>query len=200
MEKGIKSRRKILEVAFKLFATYSYPDVSYSLLEEATGISRGSMVYYFKNKEGIFSAVLDEFFYGASYVSALPSELRTSLKIFYNAAVNFYDANIRRMKAYQIPNVAEANLNIDHNAMQFIPEFKERELLALEEEKKVWEEVIRNSIASGELRADIDPKETALLFHTMSMGIFYSGAHEKTFPDAEPLRRVLERLYNAIRR
>ena len=72
MEKGIKSRRKILEVAFKLFATYSYPDVSYSLLEEATGISRGSMVYYFKNKEGIFSAVLDEFFYGASYVSALP--------------------------------------------------------------------------------------------------------------------------------
>ena len=151
------------------------------------------MVYYFKNKEGIFSAVLDEFFYGASYVSALPSELRTSLKIFYNAAVNFYDANIRRMKAYQIPNVAEANLNIDHNAMQFIPEFKERELLALEEEKKVWEEVIRNSIASGELRADIDPKETALLFHTMSMGIFYSGAHEKTFPDAEPLRTCARR-------
>lgn len=34
MEKGIKSRRKILGVAFKLFATYSYPDVSYSLLED----------------------------------------------------------------------------------------------------------------------------------------------------------------------
>ncbi len=48
-------------MAFNLFAAYSYPDVSYSLLEKATGISRGSMVYYFKNKEGIFRAVIEKY-------------------------------------------------------------------------------------------------------------------------------------------
>lgn len=54
MNKGEISRQKILREAFKLFATKLYDRVSFSVMEKEIGISRGSMIYYFKNKEGLF--------------------------------------------------------------------------------------------------------------------------------------------------
>ena len=53
MSKGETSRQKILTEAFRLFATMPYDRVSFSVMEKEIGISRGSMVYYFKNKEGL---------------------------------------------------------------------------------------------------------------------------------------------------
>ena len=56
--KGEASRQKILIEAFRLFATMPYERVSFSVLEKEIGISRGSMVYYFKNKEGLVQEVV----------------------------------------------------------------------------------------------------------------------------------------------
>lgn len=113
MEKGIKSRRRILEVAFKLFSAYSYPDVSYSLLEEASGISRGSMVYYFRNKEGIFRAVVNTFLINIGNFQEIPEEDRSSLKKFYHSFVESVK-NVRTIrKKYNIANLSEAVINIE---------------------------------------------------------------------------------------
>lgn len=109
MEKGIKSRRKILGVAFKLFATYSYPDVSYSLLEEATGISRGSMVYYFDNKEGIFRAVLDAFFYGPDSLAKIKQGQNKSLKLFYNLFIEKIKENISLLLITYLTSVRQGS-------------------------------------------------------------------------------------------
>ena len=58
MGKGETSRKRILMEAFKLFATMPYERVSFSVMEKEIGISRGSMIYYFKNKEGLFKEVV----------------------------------------------------------------------------------------------------------------------------------------------
>lgn len=54
MEKGIATRSKLLNDAFKLFSEKSYEKVSFSELEKASHISRGSMVYYFKIRKVSF--------------------------------------------------------------------------------------------------------------------------------------------------
>ena len=58
MKKGANNRKKLLSDAFKLFPSNSSENVSYSELEKASGVSRGSMVYSFKNKNVLFSELL----------------------------------------------------------------------------------------------------------------------------------------------
>lgn len=200
MEKGIKSRRRILGIAFKLFASYSYPDVSYSLLEEASGISRGSMVYYFKNKEGLFRAVLDTFFYGPDNISSVQKEQTLSLKLFYNHLVEKIRENISLLLPFNIPNLSEARFNIERSAAQFIPEFRKRAAESQAENGRIWEEVVRNSVESGELRNDIDIKATAELFQTITLGFFYMSSKARPAEGIDYLLHLYDAQYDLVKK
>ncbi len=200
MEKGIKSRRKILEVAFKLFAAYSYPDVSYSLLEEASGISRGSMVYYFNNKEGIFRAVLETFLFNMGSVRNVPQEERGSLKGFYNYFLHKLAADAEALRQFRIPNLSDARFTIERSALQFVPEFRKNEREVIRQDIATWIEVIQNAKDSGEVRADINPEEVARLFHRIACGWLYVGIYDKdhALGKVEGLRKLFDDLYKLI--
>ncbi len=195
MEKGIKSRRKILEVAFKLFAAYSYPDVSYSLLEEASGISRGSMVYYFNNKEGIFRAVLEAFLFNMGSAKQVPEEDRKTLKGFYNALVDQILKDTQALKPFRIPNISDARFTIERSALQFVPEFREEQRKAKREDIDVWKEVIAHAASTGEIRADVDAEEMANLFYMIACGWLYSGIYNKE--STESKLELLRTLFNS---
>lgn len=200
MEKGIKSRRKILEVAFKLFAAYSYPDVSYSLLEEASGISRGSMVYYFNNKEGIFRAVLETFLFNLGSATTVPAEERGSLKGFYNAFVDTLLKDVQSLKPFRIPNISDARFTIERSALQFIPEFRQIQREVITNNLKVWQEVVENAVKSGEIKPDIDAAAVGRIFLGLSYGWLYTGIYTKESPDnkIENLRTLLTDQYTLI--
>lgn len=200
MEKGIKSRRKILEVAFKLFAAYSYPDVSYSLLEEASGISRGSMVYYFNNKEGIFRAVLETFLFNMGSVKQVPQSDRATLKGFYNASLDKLCKDVEVLRPFHIPNLSDARFTIERSALQFVPEFRDQQRKNIEEDVKTWQEVIINAMKTGEVRPDIDPVAVARLFHRAGCGWLYTAIYDKdrSVEKIEELRGIFDDLYNLI--
>ena len=90
MGKGETSRKRILMEAFKLFATMPYERVSFSVMEKEIGISRGSMIYYFKNQEGLFKEVVQTFVYGASSIKAVPDAYKLSLCSFYTYKVTCF--------------------------------------------------------------------------------------------------------------
>lgn len=200
MEKGIKSRRRILEVAFKLFSAYSYPDVSYSLLEEASGISRGSMVYYFRNKEGIFRAVVNTFLINIGNFQEIPEEDRSSLKKFYHSFVESVK-NVRTIrKKYNIANLSEAVINIERAALQYIPEFRDKKHQSQLDEIKIWEEVIRESINAGEVRDDINVPFIAKQFHSVHLAELYMGIFTENGYDINNLIKAYEGLYEMIKK
>ena len=105
MGKGETNRQKILTEAFRLFATMPYDRVSFSVMEKEIGISRGSMVYYFKNKEGLFREVVHTFVYGASSVKAVPDAYKLSLCSFYNYFVEMLKRDQERKPGMGIVNV-----------------------------------------------------------------------------------------------
>lgn len=200
MEKGIKSRRRILEVAFKLFSAYSYPDVSYSLLEEASGISRGSMVYYFRNKEGIFRAVLNTFLINLGNFQEIPEEDRNSLLKFYQTFVESVK-NVRTIrKKYNIANLSEAVINIERSALQYIPEFRDKKHQSQLEEIKIWEDVIHRSIESGEVREDINVPFVAKQFHSVHLAELYMGIFTENGYDINNLVKMFDNLYSMIKK
>lgn len=197
MEKGIKSKRRILEIAYKLFSAYSYPDVSYSLLEEATGISRGSMVYYFKNKEGIFRAVVQEFLLDSDTVKFEESDL-TSVKNLCRKVETLAQARRDAAKEYRIPNPDEANFNLARNAMQFIPEYKEHRREVQAREYILWKRALDASRKSGEVRDDIDVELMASIFQSVNAGQKALGTVVPGGSDPEYLRRLYENLIESI--
>lgn len=58
-EIGEESRRRILDAAEELFAEKGYDKTSFVDIAARSGISRGSIPWHFKNKDGLLLAVVD---------------------------------------------------------------------------------------------------------------------------------------------
>ncbi len=58
-EIGDESRRRILDAAEELFAERGFDRTSFVDIAERSGISRGSIPWHFKNKDGLLMAVFD---------------------------------------------------------------------------------------------------------------------------------------------
>ncbi|GAA5068493.1 TetR/AcrR family transcriptional regulator [Nocardia callitridis] len=58
-EIGDESRRRILDAAESLFAERGFDRTSFVDIAKLSGISRGSIPWHFKNKHGLFIAVVD---------------------------------------------------------------------------------------------------------------------------------------------
>lgn len=57
------SRELILKRAFDVFMNKGYDSTSITVLQKELDMSRGAMYRYFKNKEDLFIAVIDEYFF-----------------------------------------------------------------------------------------------------------------------------------------
>jgi AcrR family transcriptional regulator len=67
-------KKRILDVSKQEFANHGYEDASYNKIIQKIGISKGSMYYYFENKEDLFiTCILDEVSATGSFSSKVVS-------------------------------------------------------------------------------------------------------------------------------
>ena len=59
VEATYKTTTSILKIARKYFAEYGYYDVPLEKIAEEANVTRGAIYHHFKNKQGLFIAVLD---------------------------------------------------------------------------------------------------------------------------------------------
>ncbi len=71
LDDAADSRERILHEATRLFAERGYEGASLSALAEAVGMQKGSLVYHFRSKEGLWTAVMDGVF--ARWRDVLPA-------------------------------------------------------------------------------------------------------------------------------
>ena len=60
------TKELVLLEAFKLFSEKPYDKVTYTNLQENTGLSRGSVLHHTKSKSALFATVLSEFILASS--------------------------------------------------------------------------------------------------------------------------------------
>lgn len=82
MKDGRPTKRRLLIEAFKLFALRPYDRVTLADLENATGLSRGAILYHIKTKENLFLNVVNKFVFERNGVSNLPEKFHSNLKLF----------------------------------------------------------------------------------------------------------------------
>lgn len=198
--KGEASRQKILMEAFRLFATMPYERVSFSVLEKEIGISRGSMVYYFKNKEGLFQEVLKTLVYGTSSIKAVPDAYRLSLCSFYNYFIEILKREQEKIKQSGIVNLNEALMRIESSALSYAENFKELTRQWLDEEQQIWKAVIDNAILTGEIKANVDSSILSQLFEDCYLGDAFKGVFSYDGYKIEELDREFNQIYELLKK
>lgn len=164
------SREYIIKNAFDVFISKGYDSTSISVLQQELKMSRGAMYRYFKNKEDLFFAVIDRYFFRLfekalkgldqdftvlELIDEICRRQKSSIRFFYKARIthtvflNYTALIIQAAKHY--PN--------------FIAKYKEIHNGSI----LIWKKALQKSIENNEIRSDVNIKILCKLFNSASI-------------------------------
>lgn len=86
---GEESRKKILEVAEKLFLEKGYDDTSISDIVKELGMTKGVIYHHFKSKQNIFETVLEAYSNESPFENLEGTGLEKLREVLHREVVNF---------------------------------------------------------------------------------------------------------------
>lgn len=145
--KDIK-RLVILKASYRLLLHKCYKDITFSDLEDSTGLTRGSVYYYFENKRCLFEEVIRSFYLSHFYnynLSCLisgrftPADLRKSYKCPFERIVLGISASSEDLK---IDNPARSFFHFTIQASTILPGFDEEVRILLDRESETLKTLV----------------------------------------------------------
>lgn len=197
------TKEVILFEAFKLFATRTYEQVTFTDLENCTKLTRGAIMYYFKNKELIFKTVCDKYLLNESSIlkkiddkimphTTLKELIELYIGVITDLKIEFANLGIRNMN--------RALVNITNQASYYYPNFEIKANNWQAIQIQLWKKVLAFAIKSGEVKSDIDLDVAADLFEDISCGIAYAGLVYPDGVEIERLEKAFNFVYNLIKK
>lgn len=199
MRDGKPTKSRLLIEAFKLFALKPYDRVTFADLEEATGLSRGAILYHIKTKENLFSDVVNKFIFERNSVSNIPEKFQSNLSHFITHFVESCQKEKNEMLDLGILNVNNAMLNIEISAFYILPEMREIANEWLYKEKNTWKIVLKNAISKKEVKDDIDIEILIDLFQNIYLGTSFAGVVHEDGYKIDQLEREFMLIYQLIK-
>lgn len=145
---------QIIEAAARVFAERGFHGATTQDIADVLGIKQASLYYYFSSKEAALELVclkgVEGFFEAAKAIAALPESARKRLSLLINSHLS--------------PVLDRGDfVKVFLNERQHLPNESRRRIgrwsRGLE---RIFEEVIKEGIANGEFRADLDPRLATL--------------------------------------
>ncbi|WP_029904686.1 TetR/AcrR family transcriptional regulator [Prevotella sp. 10(H)] len=168
----------ILKKTFSLLLLKGFDATSITDIQHTTGLSRGLLYHYFKNKEDLFIQVTEKYF-----VQIFDFELRKvkdlTLKEFTEFICNRFDKINKTIAdiVNETEIVKEASMLNYHflfyQVMQRDTIFRNNYRITTEKERTGWEYALTNSISKKEIRDNIDVKISANELFTITDGIWF---------------------------
>jgi AcrR family transcriptional regulator len=116
-------KMKILDVAKHEFATHDYENASYNKIIQKIGISKGSMYYYFENKEDLFITCLIDEARASGMTTFEPREFSKldDLEVYWNSIQKLMSKQWKN--SFQHPRLMAlvqqvASLGFDHHIVR----------------------------------------------------------------------------------
>lgn len=151
--KSSERRDALVQIAAELFAEQGYRATTVRHIGDAAGVLSGSLYHHFDSKETILDELL------SSYLEDLLDTYRTIAKAGDDPATTLRElvrASIRSLSEHR---AAITVLQNERNHLRTLSRFGH--LTKSEEEvRRIWITVLRDGIASGAFRADLDPVVT----------------------------------------
>lgn len=193
----------ILQKAFKLFLSKEYVNVTTGDLEEATGITRGSIYYRTKNKEGLYRAVIDKFvfdFVSNTLSLDIPISEETPFWSYINNELDNIEKRMKVMKEKEIDNrisAQYANLLVSafFHYNGFNNKYDETETLIREQ----WKHYYNLGVKCGELSEKVDSELAISLFRSLYYGDSFLLSITSDGLNIQKLREKYMLIYNTIK-
>ena len=157
------------------------------------------MVYYFKNKEGLFREVLRTLVYDSSSIKAVPEPYRLSLCTFYNYFIEILKRDQGKMKEMGIGNLNESLMQIENSALTYTDDFKILTQQWFKDEQDIWKKVIDNAISIGEIKPSIDSITFSQIFEECYLGHAFKGVFAVNGYDVDALKKEYDTIYELLK-
>lgn len=197
------TKETILFEAFKLFATRTYEQVTFTDLENCTKLTRGAVMYYFKTKEILFKAVCDKYLLSESSILKkigdkimFDTSLRELIGLYIKAIfeIKMESANLG------IKNMNRALVNITNQASYYYPNFEIKANNWQVIQIQLWRKVLASAMKNGEVKSDIDLDVASDLFEDIFCGISYAAVVYPDGMEIERLEKAFKFVYNLIKK
>ena len=158
-------REKILLKAIELYMIEGYANVSITDLQAALNMGRGTMYYYFKDKDELFLEAVSTFLIQPKQrVLDRVKEGATIPEMI--EAMQYYLHQLRDVhEQVDNKNINTSNVvNVMFTAYSKFPELYKKARRLYERELNLWIQAIKNSMRTGDVRGDVHIETIAHMF------------------------------------
>ena len=158
-------REKILLKAIELYCVEGYANVSITDLQAALNMGRGTLYYYFKDKDELFQEAVSTFLLQPKQRAldkvrdgALVPDVIDAMMYYLNQLKEFH-AQVEN-KNINVSNV----VNVMFTAYSQFPELYKKAKRLYEYELNLWIQAIKNSMRAGDVRGNVHIETIAHMF------------------------------------
>ncbi len=158
-------KEKILLKAIELYMIEGYANVSITDLQAALNMGRGTLYYYFKDKDELFQEAVSLYLIQPKQ-RALDRVKDTATIPEMIDAMLYYLEQLREVyEQVENKNINVSNVvTVMYTAYSRFPELFRRACRLYEHELNLWTQAIKNSMRAGDVRGNVPIETTALMF------------------------------------
>lgn len=203
------TRDQLLVTAFKLFMSVNYEKASFSELGKMLGMTKAGIFKYYKNKQELFIAVVDKFWFSMQNPQNKFTETNGTFAEFIDEYVNGVQRTMdtlgkligigddENMIQGALPYHAQY-FHFLFQLLQYDPDAKEKLHNMAAADYAYWRAAIQRAIDTGELRKDVDVDEAMVMFRQVYLGLAFEMAFLGGL-DTQQLSKHLHAVYSLLK-
>lgn len=159
-----EKKEQIAIRALELFAIRGYDNTSISDLQYSLDMGRGTLYYYYKDKDELFSDVLDRYFLTPKQRCLdLPDTVTINQMI--DALLSYLYSLEALLEEFEHKNLNTSNvISLMYTAYNRFPELYRKANRIYVKENDLWKKALQNEIRNGIIRDDIPIDTVATMF------------------------------------
>jgi TetR/AcrR family transcriptional regulator, transcriptional repressor for nem operon len=168
-----ETREHILKIAYKLFLSKSYKEVTMKEIVEKTKLSKGAFYHYFSSKENLFNEVIDTYYLSTTLLD-YNQYSKDSLHDFFHQYIDNvgnYLVKLKRELDFSLEFDFFNYYFIMFDAFNHFPGFKEKIFESYKKEGEAWERIVHIAREKGEIKSSMSDKQIAKIFISISDGV-----------------------------
>nr|WP_302829817.1 TetR/AcrR family transcriptional regulator [uncultured Bacteroides sp.] len=203
------TRDELLIAAFKLFMSVNYERASFAELGKMLGMSKAGIFKYYKNKQELFIAVVDKFWFSTQNPHNKFTETNGTFAEFIDEYVrgvqrtmdmlgDLIGADKEKVEQGKFTYHAQY-FHFLFQLLQYDPDAQEKLRNLANNDYAYWRSAIQRAITTGELRKDVDVENAVVMFRQVYMGLSFEMAFWGGL-DTKRLAKHLHTVYSLLKR
>ncbi|MFR2070471.1 MAG: TetR/AcrR family transcriptional regulator [Bacteroides nordii] len=203
------TRDELLIAAFRLFMSVNYEKASFAELGKMLGMSKAGIFKYYKNKQELFIAVVDKFWFSTQNPRNKFTEINGTFAEFIDEYVrgvqrtmdmlgNLVDVGGDKVAQGKFSYHAQY-FHFLFQVLQYDPDAEEKLRNLVASDYAYWRAAIQRAIDNGELRKDVDVEDAVVMFRQVYMGLSFEMSFLGGL-DTERLAKHLNAVYSLLKR